>query len=117
MTKITFIGYPKCSTCKKAYQTLEELGIHAQYRDITKENPTVDEIKSWIDRGVSLKQLFNTSGQLYRQLDVKSKRKTYSDDQLIELLASDGMLVKRPLVISEDRIIVGNKPDAYATLK
>ena len=117
MTKITFIGYPKCSTCKKAYQTLEELGIHAQYRDITKENPTVDEIKSWIDRRVSLKQLFNTSGQLYRQLDVKTKRKTYSDDQLIELLASDGMLVKRPIVISEDRIIVGNKPDAYATLK
>ena len=117
MTKITFIGYPKCSTCKKAYQTLEELGIHAQYRDITKENPTVDEIKSWIDRGVSLKQLFNTSGQLYRQLDVKTKRKTYSDDQLIELLARDGMLVKRPIVISEDRIIVGNKPDAYATLK
>lgn len=117
MTKITFIGYPKCSTCKKAYQTLEELGIHAHYRDITKENPTVDEIKRWIDRGVSLKQLFNTSGQLYRQLDVKTKRKTYSDDQLIELLASDGMLVKRPIVISEDRIIVGNKPDAYATLK
>ena len=117
MTKITFIGYPKCSTCKKAYQTLEELGIHAQYRDITKENPTVDEITSWIDRGVSLKQLFNTSGQLYRQLDVKTKRKTYSDDQLIELLASDGMLVKRPIVISEDRIIVWNKHDAYATLK
>ena len=66
---------------------------------------------------MSLKQLFNTSGQLYRQLDVKTKRKTYSDDQLIELLASDGMLVKRPIVISEDRIIVGNKPDAYATLK
>ena len=59
MNKITFIGYPKCSTCKKAYQTLEDLGIHAEYRDITKENPTVDEIKSWIDRGVELKQLFS----------------------------------------------------------
>ncbi|MCI6087600.1 MAG: Spx/MgsR family RNA polymerase-binding regulatory protein [Absicoccus porci] len=117
MNKITFIGYPKCSTCKKAYQTLEDLGIHAEYRDITKKNPTVEEIKSWIDRGVELKQLFNTSGQLYRKLDVKTKRQTYSDDQLIELLASDGMLVKRPIVVSDDTIIIGNRPDAYATLK
>lgn len=117
MTNITFIGYPKCSTCKKAYKALEDLGIEATYRDITKENPTVEEIKGWINRGILLKQLFNTSGQLYRKLDVKTKRQSYTDDQLIELLASDGMLVKRPIVVSDEMIIVGNKPDEYTKLK
>ena len=116
MTKITFIGYLKCSTCKKAYNALKGLGVEAQYRDITKENPTKEEILSWVNRGVDLAKLFNTSGQLYRQLNVKEKRQTYSQEQLIELLASDGMLIKRPVVVSEDHIIIGNKPKEYELL-
>lgn len=108
-----FIGYPSCSTCKRAYKALQELGIDAKYRNIKEENPTKEEIVSWLDRGIELKQLFNTSGVVYRELNVKEKRKTFSEEQLIELLASDGMLVKRPIVIQGDTIIVGNKIDEY----
>ena len=93
-----FIGYPPCSTCKKAYKALLDLGIEATYRNIKEENPTKEEIQSWIDRGVELKKLFNTSGMLYRELKIKEKRETYTQEQLIELLASNGMLVKRPIL-------------------
>lgn len=112
-----FIGYPPCSTCKKAYKALLDLGIEATYRNIKEENPTKEEIQSWIDRGVELKKLFNTSGMLYRELNIKEKRETYTQEQLIELLASNGMLIKRPIVIQKDRIIVGNKVSEYETLK
>ena len=80
------------------------------------ENPTKEEIQGWIDKGISIDKLFNTSGMLYRELNVKEKRKTYTQEQLIDLLASDGMLVKRPIVIQEDKIIIGNKPNDYASL-
>ncbi len=112
-----FIGYPPCTTCKKAYKALQDLGIEATYRNIKEDNPTKEEILSWLDKGVELKQLFNTSGQLYRELNVKEKRKTDSEDQLIDLLASHGMLVKRPIVIQGDTIIVGNKVQEYESLK
>ena len=108
-----FIGYPPCSTCKKAYKALLDLGIEATYRNIKEENPTKEEIQSWIDRGVELKKLFNTSGMLYRELNVKEKRETYTEEQLIELLASNGMLVKRPIVIQGNMIIIGNKVSEY----
>ncbi len=108
-----FIGYPPCSTCKKAYKALLDLGIEATYRNIKEENPTKEEIQSWIDRGVELKKLFNTSGMLYRELNIKEKRETYTQEQLIELLASNGMLVKRPIVIQGDMIIIGNKVSEY----
>ena len=81
-----FIGYPPCSTCKKAYKALQDLGIEATYRNIKEDNPTKEEIQSWIDRGVELKKLFNTSGMLYRELNVKEKRETYTEEQLIEML-------------------------------
>jgi arsenate reductase len=116
-TKVLFIGYPKCSTCRKCYKALQDLGIDADYRNIKEENPTADEIRHWISQGVDINQLFNTSGQLYRANNVKEKRKTYTEDQLIELLASDGMYVKRPIVIGKNQIIIGNKPDAYTSLK
>lgn len=112
-----FIGYPPCSTCKKAYKALLDLGIEATYRNIKEENPTKEEIQSWIDRGVELKKLFNTSGMLYRELNVKEKRETYTQEQLIELLASNGMLVKRPIVIQGDMIIIGNKVSEYEKLQ
>ena len=108
--KTLFIGYPKCTTCKKAYAALCDLGIEAEYRNIK------EDIQGWIDKGVSIDKLFNTSGMLYRELNVKEKRKTYTQEQLIDLLASDGMLVKRPIVIQEDKIIIGNKPNDYASL-
>lgn len=109
--KTLFIGYPKCSTCQKAYKALEDLGIHAQYRNIK------EEIQSWIDQGVELSKLFNTSGMLYRELNLKEKRKTYTDQQLVDLLATDGMLVKRPIVIQGHTIIVGKKENEYALLE
>lgn len=112
-----FIGYPPCSTCKKAYKALLDLGIEATYRNIKEENPTKEEIQSWIDRGVELKKLFNTSGMLYRELNIKEKRETYTQEQLIELLASNGMLVKRPVVIQGDMIIIGNKVSEYEKLQ
>lgn len=111
-----FIGYPPCSTCKKAYKALQDLGIEVTYRNIKEENPTKEEIQSWIDRGVELKKLFNTSGMLYRELNVKEKRETYTQEQLIDLLASNGMLVKRPIVIQGDMIIIGNKVSEYENL-
>lgn len=112
-----FIGYPPCSTCKKAYKALLDLGVEATYRNIKEENPTKEEIQSWIDRGVELKKLFNTSGMLYRELNIKEKRETYTQEQLIELLASNGMLVKRPIVIQGDMIIIGNKVSEYEKLQ
>lgn len=117
-----FIGYPPCSTCKKAYKALLDLGIEATYRNIKEENPTKEEIQNWIDRdwidrGVELKKLFNTSGMLYRELNIKEKRETYTQEQLIELLASNGMLVKRPIVIQGDMIIIGNKVSEYEKLQ
>jgi arsenate reductase len=117
MTKMEtfFIGYPPCSTCKKAYKALQDLGIEATYRNIKEENPTKAEIQSWIDKGVELKKLFNTSGMLYRELN--EKRETYTQEQLIDLLASNGMLVKRPIVIQGDKIIIGNKVSEYETLQ
>lgn len=116
MNKTVFIGYPKCTTCKKCYKALQDLGIDAEYRDIKLDNPTKDEIKSWISKGVPLSKLFNTSGQLYRQQNIKEKRKTYSDEQLIDILADNGMMVKRPIVIQGDRIIVGNRISEYESL-
>lgn len=113
MNTICFIGYPRCSTCVKAYKALQDMGKDVQYRNIQTENPTKEEIKSWIEQGVELKNLFNTSGKLYRELNVKEKRKTCSDEELIDLLAQNGMLVKRPVVIQGNTIIVGNKISEY----
>ena len=95
---------------------MQDLGVDCTYRDITKENPTEEEITSWVNRGVPLAKLFNSSGQLYRQMNGKERRKTDSQEQLIAWLASDGMLVKRPIVISDDQIIVGNKLSEYKSL-
>ena len=112
-----FIGYPPCSTCKKAYKALLDLGIEATYRNIKEENPTKEEIQSWIDRGVELKKLFNTSGMLYRELKIKEKRETYTQEQLIELLASNAKIIKRPIVIQGNMIIIGNKVSEYEKLQ
>lgn len=105
-----FIEYPKCSTCKRAKKYLEEHGVDFTDRHIVEDNPTAEELKVWIDRsGYPVKKFFNTSGMKYRELGLKDKLPEMSEDAQIQLLASDGMLVKRPLIVEENRILVGFK--------
>lgn len=103
-----FVNYPKCSTCKKARKFLEEKGVAFEDRDIKEQNPTADELKEWIAKsGLPAKKFFNTSGMLYRQMELKDKLPNMSEQEMIELLATDGMLVKRPILVSEDKVLVG----------
>ena len=107
---ITFICYPKCTTCQKAKKWLDEQQIEYEQRDIKLEKPTLDELTEWHKKsGLPLKKLFNTSGLLYKSLDLKNKLPTVTDDEMLKLLASDGMLVKRPLLIGDDFVLVGFK--------
>lgn len=103
-----FIQYAKCSTCKKAKNWLKEKGISYTDRPIKEENPTADELKEWhIKSGLPLKRFFNTSGMLYKEMKLKDKLPAMSEKEQYKLLATDGMLVKRPLVITEDAVLVG----------
>ena len=105
-----FIEYPKCSTCKKAKKYLEEHGIEFEDRHIVEENPTKEELAEWIRiSGKPVKKLFNTSGMKYRELGLKDKLPHMSEEEQIELLASDGMLVKRPLLIDGEMVLTGFK--------
>ena len=107
---IKFICYPKCTTCQRAKAWLDGNGSEYELRDIKLEKPTLDELKEWHKQsGLPLKKLFNTSGLLYKSLDLKNKLPTMSEDEMLTLLASDGMLVKRPLVIGGDFVLVGFK--------
>ena len=109
-----FVCYSKCSTCKKAEQYLQAKGLSFTMRDIKTDNPTVDELRTWhAASGLPLKRFFNTSGNLYKQLGLKDKLPTMSEDEQLELLASDGMLVKRPLVIYDGGVLVGFKQAEY----
>ena len=109
-----FVCYPKCSTCKKAEQYLQAKGLSFTVRDIKTDNPTVEELRTWHEAsGLPLKRFFNTSGILYKQLGLKDKLPTMSEDEQLELLASDGMLVKRPLVICDGGVLVGFKAAEY----
>ncbi|MDD6647587.1 MAG: arsenate reductase family protein [Firmicutes bacterium] len=105
-----FIEYPKCTTCKKAKKHLETLGVEFEDRHIVEDNPTADELRGWIEKsGYPVKKFFNTSGMKYRELRLKDRLPEMTDDEKIDLLASDGMLVKRPLLITEDKVLVGFK--------
>ena len=105
-----FIEYPKCSTCKKAKKYLEEHGIEFEDRHIVEENPPKEELAEWIRiSGKPVKKFFNTSGMKYRELGLKDRLPQMSDEEKLELLASDGMLVKRPLVIGDDFALTGFK--------
>lgn len=105
-----FIEYPKCSTCKRAKKYLEDRGIAFQDRHIVEENPTEEELTKWIEMsGLPVKKFFNTSGMKYKELGLKDRLPDMSQEEQIRLLASDGMLVKRPLLIDGDRILVGFK--------
>lgn len=105
---IQFICYPKCSTCRKAQQWLDSQGIPYTLRDIKSHNPTVDELSEWYAlSGLPLKKFFNTSGLLYKSMDLKNRLPHMTQQEMLELLATDGMLVKRPLLIGEDFVLTG----------
>ena len=107
---VLFLEYPKCSTCKKAKKWLEEHQVNYDDRHIVEDNPTVEELKDWIGRsGLPLRRFFNTSGMKYRELQLKDRLPKMSEEEQLELLATDGMLGKRPLLVLEDRVIPGFK--------
>lgn len=113
MSKI-FVNYPKCSTCKRAEKFLKENNVEFVNRNIVEENPTAEELSLWMDKsGLEPRKFFNTSGVLYREMNLKDKIKTMSKKEMIEILSTNGMLVKRPLLVTEDIVLVGFKEENY----
>ena len=111
---MVFICYPKCTTCQKARKWLDENHIAYDFRDIKTENPTYEELAAWYKRsGLPLKKFFNTSGLVYKSMNLKDKLPGMSEDEMLSLLATDGMLVKRPLLVGDDFIMVGFKEDQW----
>ena len=105
-----FLEYPPCSTCKKAKKWLDDNGVSYTARHIKEQNPSYEELKAWYEKsGLPLKKFFNTSGLRYKELGLKDKLSTMSEEEQLRLLATDGMLVKRPLVVAEDFVITGFK--------
>ena len=112
-----FIQYPPCSTCQKAKKWLDEKGIAYQDRNIKLENPTYEELKDWYQRsGLPLKRFFNTSGLLYKSMELKSKLPSMTEEEQLRLLATDGMLVKRPILITDNGITTGFKETEWEKL-
>ena len=110
-----FICYPKCTTCQKAQKWLNENNIEYEIRDIKLDNPTLDELKEWHKMsGLPLKKFFNTSGLLYKSLDLKNKLPAMTEEEMLKLLASDGMLVKRPLLVGDGFVLVGFKEGEWS---
>ncbi len=117
MTKPIFIGWDRCSTCKKAQKYLNEHSIEYEFRDIMTENPKEEELTKWIlESGFPIKRFFNVTGLMYRELNLKDRLKTMSDKEQIALLATDGKLIKRPLLIGEHGVLVGFNEAMYETL-
>jgi len=113
-----FLQYPKCSTCQKAKKWLHENGISYNDRHIAEQNPTAAELKTWLDKsGLPLKKFFNTSGLLYKSLALKDKLPAMSEQEQLNLLATNGMLVKRPIVVGDNFVLVGFKPSEWEKLK
>lgn len=116
--KPVFLQYPACSTCQKAKKWLTENNIEFANRLIVEERPTTEELRQWIPKsGLPIKKLFNTSGVVYKELGLKDKLTTMSEGEQIELLASNGKLVKRPLIVTESFVLVGFKADEWERLK
>ena len=111
---LKFICYPKCTTCQKAKKWLDDNKIEYELRDIKLNNPTLEELAEWYKKsGLPLKKFFNTSGLLYKSLSLKTKLPTMTESEMLSLLASDGMLVKRPILIGEDFVLVGFKENEW----
>jgi len=105
-----FLQYPKCSTCRKAKKWLDEHHVTYEERHISDDNPTYDELKEWYGKsGLPIKKFFNTSGMVYKELQLKDRLPAMSEEEQLKLLATDGMLVKRPLVIRDDVVLTGFK--------
>ena len=112
---LKFICYPKCTTCQKARKWLDENNIEYEFRDIKLENPTLEELTAWYKlSGLPLRKFFNTSGLLYKSMELKTKLPAMNDEEMLALLATDGMLVKRPLAIGDDFVLVGFKEAEWA---
>lgn len=112
-----FVNYPKCSTCQKAKRWLTGHQLEFEDRDIKKQNPAADELKEWHKKsGLPLKRFFNTSGILYKEMNLKEKLPDMSEEEQFRLLASDGMLVKRPLLVTEKTVLVGFKEKEWESL-
>ncbi|MBQ9274718.1 MAG: arsenate reductase family protein [Succinivibrio sp.] len=110
-----FLHYPRCTTCQRAKKWLDEQGVAYEARDIVQNRPTCAELKEWQERsGLEPKRFFNTSGIQYRALNLKDKLPYLSQEQMFELLGSDGKLVKRPLLVTDDKVLVGFKPEQWA---
>ena len=115
---LMFIEYPACSTCRKAKKWLDSAGIAYTDRYIVDEAPTADELRSWIPAsGLPFRRFFNTSGLLYKSMELKDKLPTMSEEEQLRLLATDGMLVKRPILVDGDRVLVGFKESEWEQLK
>lgn len=115
---ITFICYPKCTTCQKAKKWLDDNNIEYEFRDIKLNNPSVEELSQWYRVSKQpLKKFFNTSGLLYKSMELKSKLPSMSEAEMLSLLATDGMLVKRPLLICDDTVLIGFKEQEWEILK
>lgn len=113
-----FVCYPKCTTCQKAKKWLTEKGISFEERDIKTENPTKEELDAWYKKsGLPLKRFFNTSGILYKEMKLKDRLPEMTEDEQLTLLSTDGMLVKRPILISDEQVLVGFKEKEWETLK
>ena len=107
--------YEKCGTCKKALKWLKDNGITVPVRPIKEENPSKEELREWQKRsGLPLNKFFNTSGKLYREYELSKKLPQMSEEEMLDLLASDGMLVKRPLLVTEEKVLVGFRENEYA---
>ncbi len=110
-----FIEYPKCSTCQKAKKWLDENGFEYENRHIKENNPTYEELKEWYETsGMPLKKFFNTSGMLYKSMQLKDKLPLMSEEEQLKLLATDGMLVKRPILVSDNVILTGFREKEWA---
>ncbi len=111
---LKFICYPKCTTCQKAKKWLDDNDIKYELRDIKLNNPTFEELTEWHKKsGLPLKKFFNTSGLLYKSMELKTKLPTMTEDEMLKLLATDGMLVKRPILVGDDFVLVGFKEVAW----
>lgn len=112
-----FVEYPKCSTCKKAKKYLQTLGIEFEDRNIKEDNPTAEELSEWIARSdLDVKRFFNTSGLVYKAMELKDKLPGITNEEKIRILATDGMLVKRPILIGDDFVYVGFKEEQWESL-
>ena len=114
---LKFICYPKCTTCQKARKWLDENNISYEFRDIKTENPSLEELTTWYElSGLPLRKFFNTSGNLYKEMALKDKLPHMTEDEMLDLLATDGMLVKRPIYVKGDTVLVGFKVAQWENL-